>query len=186
MTDIYTRRGDDGTTSTGEGSRTRKDDVLIEIVGDIDEANCAIGLTRPLVSDSALSDMLEFIQHRLFNCGARLSSSGKAKVELISQEDVQVLERAIDRLSGIVGGFEKFVLPGCDEASARLHLARAVMRRAERGVVRYAATAPVDPELLAFLNRAGDLLYAAARYAGAGNECAWKPDAEPPVTNGHS
>lgn len=180
MADIYTRRGDDGTTSMGDGSRVRKDDTIVDVIGTIDEANCAIGLARPLVSDSALDDMLEFLQQRLFNCGARLATAGKADVVHISAEDVTVLEREIDRLSEVIGGFASFVLPGCDELSARLHYARAVMRRAERLAVRYSGAAAVDPELLAFLNRASDLLYAAARYTGAGNECRWKADAEPP------
>jgi cob(I)alamin adenosyltransferase len=98
----------------------------------------------------------------------------------VDAADTATLEAAIDHYSGRVGGFEGFVLPGCDEASARLHLARTAVRRAEREAVALTAADPVDQEVLAFLNRASDLLYAAARWVGAGGECAWKPDLERP------
>jgi cob(I)alamin adenosyltransferase len=167
---IYTRRGDDGTTSLPSVGRVGKDDARIELLGALDEANSLVGLARVDIVGSDVDDMLEFVQHRLLNCGAVAAGSSSAPV---SSEDVDALEAAIDRFTAKVGGFEGFVLPGCDEGSARLHVARAAMRRAERATVH---AGDVDMRVLAFLNRASDLLYAAARYTGAGNECRWDPE----------
>lgn len=182
MSHIYTRTGDDGTTSLADGSRVAKDSARIELFGAIDEANCHIGLARVHVVDSDLDEVLAFLQHRLFNCTACLATSEPSiDMPRVSDEDVTALEAAIDRYAARIGGSAGFMLPGCDEASARLHVARAVMRRAERRAVTLIEHEPVTPEVLAFLNRASDLLYVAARYAGAGAECSWDPDLEPPV-----
>lgn len=173
MASIYTRRGDDGTTSLAGGERTRKDDPRIELLGALDEANSLIGLARVDVVDSDVDDVLEFVQHRLLNCGAVCAGSTAAP---LSEDDIAALEHAIDRFTAKAGGFEGFVLPGCDEASARLHVARAVMRRTERAAV----TANADQLVLTFLNRASDLIYVTARYSGAGNECRWDPELKRP------
>jgi cob(I)alamin adenosyltransferase len=178
---IYTRRGDDGTTSLADGTRVPKDDATIEFVGTIDEANSHIGLARVHVANSDLDAVLAFIQHRLFNCATCLATDqptqGSPKVDAA---DVAALEAAIDRYVEHAKGLAGFMLPGCDEASARLHVARTVVRRAERRAVTLSATSPVTPEVLAFLNRVSDLLYVAARYVGAGSECPWQPDAPRP------
>ncbi len=176
MSDIYTGGGDSGTTALPDGSRVAKTDPRIEMLGALDEANCFIGLARPSVIDSELDDVLEFVQQRLFNCGAAVSPTPAGGAPPICAEDVVSLEQTIDRYSARGGGFEGFVLPGCDESSARLHVARAVTRRAERAAVAVAADQTLDPQVLAFLNRASDFLYVAARYVGAGNECRWRPD----------
>jgi cob(I)alamin adenosyltransferase len=181
MAKIYTRTGDGGLTSLPEGNRVGKDDPRIDLFGSLDEANCLIGLARVNVVDSNVDAVLEFLQHRLFNCSACLANGQQqADMPAISPEDVTALEAAIDRFTDRVGGFRGFMLPGCDETSARLHVARTVVRRAERVAARLNATEPVDPNVFAFLNRASDLLYAAARFSGAGNECAWRADAERP------
>lgn len=181
MVKIYTRSGDEGTTSLPDGTRVRKDDVRIELFGALDEANCLIGLARVNVVDSSVDAVLEFLQHRLFNCSSCLAMGKPAgNMPLVTAEDVAALESAIDSFTERMGGFRGFMLPGCDETSARLHVARAVLRRAERIAIRAAADTPVDATVLAFLNRASDLLYAAARFSGAGNECAWRPDAARP------
>jgi cob(I)alamin adenosyltransferase len=181
MSKIYTRTGDEGSTSLPGGQRVRKDDPRIELFGALDEANCLIGLARVNVIDSHVDTVLEFLQQRLFNCSACLAA-GKPSgaTPSVTADDVAALESAIDRFTDQVGGFRGFVLPGTDETSARLHVARAVMRRAERVAARLADTEPVDPDILAFLNRASDLLYAAARFSAAGSEAAWRPDAERP------
>lgn len=171
MGDIYTRTGDDGTTSWPGRGRVGKDDRLIEAVGALDEANSHLSLARIDIVDSELDAALSFVQQRLFNCAAAL---GGAAVS-VDGEDVAALERAIDRFSARSGGFTGFVLPGCDEASARLHVARTVLRRAERALV---ATAAASPQVLAFVNRASDLVYAAARYTCGSGETRW--DAEAP------
>jgi cob(I)alamin adenosyltransferase len=179
---IYTRSGDDGTTSLPDGTRARKSDPRIELFGALDEANCLIGLARVNVVDSDVDTVLEFLQHRLFNCAACVTSGGKpsAGMPSVTPEDISALESAIDRFTERIGGFRGFMLPGCDETSARLHVARAVLRRAERAAAALADAEPVEPNVLAFLNRASDLLYAAARFSGAGNECAWRPEAHRP------
>jgi len=174
MADIYTRTGDDGTTSLTGAGRVGKDDRRIELLGALDEANSLIGLARVDIVGSDVDNVLAFLQHRLLNCGAIVAGSSAAPV---SAEDVTALEAAIDRFTAKAGGFKGFVLPGCDEASARLHVARTAMRRAERAAVR---AGDVDAQVLAFLNRASDLLYVTARYSGAGNECSWNPDAPRP------
>jgi cob(I)alamin adenosyltransferase len=181
MAKIYTRSGDSGTTALPDGTRVRKDDPLIELYGSLDEANCLIGLARVNVADSDVDAVLEFLQHRLFNCASCISS-GKLAGDMpsISPDDVAALESAIDRFTDRMGGFRGFMLPGCDETSARLHVARAVMRRAERAAAGLGKDRTPDENVLAFLNRASDLLYAAARFSGAGNECTWRPDAARP------
>jgi cob(I)alamin adenosyltransferase len=178
---IYTRSGDEGSTSLPDGTRVRKSDPRIELFGALDEANCLIGLARVNVVDSDLDHVLEFLQHRLFNCSACLATTQpRSDMPRVAPEDTAALEAAIDRYTERLGGFRGFMLPGCDETSARLHVARAVMRRAERAAVRLAAAEQADKDVIIFLNRASDLLYTAARFVGAGNECAWRPDAVRP------
>jgi cob(I)alamin adenosyltransferase len=181
MAKVYTRTGDDGSTSLADGTRVRKDDPRVELFGAIDEANCLIGLARVNVVDSDIDHVLEFVQHRLFNCSACLATAQPTtQMPRVTPEDTAALEAAIDRYTDRMGGFRGFMLPGCDETSARLHVARSIMRRAERAAARLAGEQETDPDVLAFLNRASDLLYTAARFVGAGNECAWKPEAERP------
>lgn len=181
MGSIYTRGGDDGTTSLADGTRVPKDDLRIEAFGAIDEANCHIGLARAAVVNSDLVDVLAFVQQRLYNCTACLASpKGLSSAPHVTGEDVAALEAAVDKLGSRVPPLTGFVIPGCDEAGARLHIARAVMRRAERVTVALSHAEPVDPAVLAFLNRASDLLFMAARYEGAGNECAWDPETPAP------
>lgn len=181
MGGIYTRGGDGGATSLGDGSRVGKDDVRVEALGAIDEASCLIGLARAVVADSDLDTVLVFVQQRLYNCTSRLASpGGSAGLPAVSAADVTALESAVDRLGERVGPFTGFVLPSSDEAGARLHVARAVMRRAERRVVALSRTQPVDAAILAFLNRASDLLFMAARYACGDSECQWDPAAPRP------
>jgi cob(I)alamin adenosyltransferase len=177
MTRIYTRAGDDGSTSLVAGDRVRKDDPRFDLLGGLDEANALIGLARVDVVDSNADAVLAFLQQRLLNIGA--IAAGAVGVG-IDADDVTALESAIDRLSAKTAGFEGFVLPGGDEASARLQVARAVVRRAERAAVGVSAATPLPASVLAFLNRAGDLLYAAARYVASGNERHWDPEAPRP------
>jgi cob(I)alamin adenosyltransferase len=181
MTNIFTRGGDGGTTSLPGGVRVPKDDLRVEALGAIDEANCHVGLARAAVVNSDLDDILAFIQHRLYNCTACLANSkGTASSPRVTDEDVAALEAAIERIGIRLAPPTGFVLPGCDEAGARLHIARSVMRRAERVTVALSHVHPVDGAVLAFLNRASDLLFTAARYESAGNECRWDPEAPKP------
>lgn len=164
---IYTRTGDAGDTALVGGTRASKASARVEAYGALDEAVCAVGSARVVVSDPDLTAVLRFLQQRMMNCAGALASPGLAQGAAVSAQDVAALESAIDRFTARVGGASGFVLPAGSEAAARLHVARATTRRAERRAVALAAEAPVDPLVRAFLNRASDLLYAAALLANA-------------------
>lgn len=188
---IYTRRGDRGETSLADGTRVRKDSDRVEAYGAVDEANSALGLARAVVSDPALTDVLRFAQQRLFNCSASLAAppdSVTAATPRIAEKDVSALESAIDRFETVTGPPVGFVVEGGCEAAARLHTARAILRRAERRIVTLDAEQPVDPHVLAFVNRLSDLLFASARYANAmagTPEEPWDRHAPVPAQEGH-
>jgi cob(I)alamin adenosyltransferase len=167
---IYTRRGDRGTTSLADGTRTSKSSPRVEAYGTIDEANSHIGSARAAVTDGELDAILRFIQQRLFNCSSALSTPAGSDAEqtpTISDEDVTTLEAAIDRFQAHCGPLDHFILQAGCEAATRLHVARAGVRRAERRVVHLAEEEAVDEHILAFINRTSDALFAAARFADA-------------------
>ena len=165
---LYTRRGDNGETSLGDGSRTPKASPRVEAYGSVDEACCAVGLARAAVTDADMQADLGFLQQRLMNCASALATPTPVDAApTVDGADVAVLESAIDRWAERTGPWSGFVLPSGCEASVRLHVARAVTRRAERRVDALAATEPVSPLVSAVLNRASDLLYAAAGAANA-------------------
>jgi cob(I)alamin adenosyltransferase len=179
---IYTRRGDSGETSLADGSRTSKASVRVEAYGAVDEAAAAIGFARQAVGDATLDATLRFAQQRLFNCASAMANPSPDDAA-ISDADIAFLESAIDRLSEAAGGWRGFVLASGGEAATRLHLARTIVRRAERSADALAAEAPVDERALAFLNRLSDLLFAAARVAAAAEgaeEDLWDRAAQPP------
>ena len=182
---IYTRTGDGGTTSLGDGTRVPKVSARVEAYGTIDEANSFVGLARASVTDERLSEILRFIQQRLFNCAGSLAApdSPTGNGRGITPADLEALEHAVDAFTDAVGPLDSFVIPGGSESAARLQVARAVVRRAERRAAGLAETEPVDPLVLGFLNRASDALFAATRYAahldGVGEE-PWDPAAEAP------
>lgn len=184
---IYTRRGDQGMTSLADGSRVRKSCARVDAYGTVDEANSAIGLARSAVTDSSLDEVLCFMQQRLFNCSSVLAtppgSSGESAPR-IDAADVTFLERAVDLFEERAGEPQGFVLEAGGEPASRLHLARAIMRRAERRVVALAVDEPVDELVVAFINRASDALFSAARYANAVHGSAdqvWDPLAPRPT-----
>jgi len=174
---IYTRRGDKGETSLVDGTRVPKNGARVGAYGAIDEASTAIGLARSALevaaSDEARLDvMLDFAQHRLSDCSSILATPLEARsgsTPVVNTEDVTRLESWIDELTDEIGAIDHFVLPGGCEKACRLHLARTVVRRAERCVLDFVAETPedVDTQLLAFMNRLSDLLFAMARYANA-------------------
>ncbi len=167
---IYTRRGDHGQTSLADGSRVSKTSARVDAYGTVDEANSAVGFARAAVADATLNDVLHFVQQRLFNCSSSLATPGapvSPTVVRVEAEDVAFLERAIDLFQARSGELTHFVLEAGSEAACRLHLARAIMRRAERRIYLLNAEEPVDEQVLAFVNRSSDLLFAAARYANA-------------------
>lgn len=186
----YTRRGDYGETSLSDGSRVAKDCVRVEAYGAVDEANSSVGLARACVSDAFLGDVLRFVQHRLFNCSASLASSADSAPETmprITPDDVAILEASIHRFEALPGAPAGFVIEGRVEAAGRLHAARAIVRRAERRTVTLSASEPVDAQVLFFLNRLSDALFAAARYANAlagEPEEIWDPNSPRPDPTG--
>jgi cob(I)alamin adenosyltransferase len=164
---IWTGGGDRGETSLGDGSRVPKDDIRVEAYGTVDEAASAIGLARAASPATQLDLLLAFAQQRLLNVAAALATPGTSSVRLPVTADVAALERATDDLTEASGGFSGFTLPGGCDLAARLHVARTVTRRAERRLVTLASAEPVPAEVLAFVNRLSDALYAAARFANA-------------------
>jgi cob(I)alamin adenosyltransferase len=179
---IYTRTGDDGTTGLGSGERRLKSDLRVEAYGTVDEANACIGLAR-LHTAAAHPDvdaMLGRIQNDLFDLGADAATPGAVEGALrILPAQVERLEREIDSMNAELSPLTSFILPGGSGAVAALHLARAVTRRAERSAVALHAAEPLNPSLLAYLNRLSDHLFVAARYVAMseGGDVLWQPGA---------
>ncbi len=167
MSNIYTRSGDKGQTSLVDGSRVAKDAERVEAYGHLDEINSWVGAARAFATDSLLDRTLEFLQHRLYNCSSNLATPPDSGFEppLVTPEDVIFLERAIDRFESATGPLAQFVVPGGSQAAGLLHICRTVCRRTERRLVGLSASEPVDATVVAFINRASDFLFAAARYA---------------------
>jgi cob(I)alamin adenosyltransferase len=180
---IYTRTGDSGTTGLVDGSRVAKSDPRMAAIGDVDEANSAIGVALLHVEDEELKAMLARLQNELFDLGADLATPGEdfAPSDMtlrIVQEQVDRLEREIDVMNEALSPLRSFILPGGGGASAYLHLARSVARRAERSAVAAGAGIAFNPLALSYLNRLSDHLFVAARYAArAEGDILWKPGA---------
>ena len=179
---IYTRTGDDGTTGLVDGSRLPKHAPRLEAVGAVDEANSAIGWAS--IAAGEQGEALRRIQNDLFDLGADLATPGEdftpsGAVLRIVPAQVEWLERQIDAANAGLEPLRSFVLPGGSEAAARLHLARAAVRRAERAVTALAAAEPVNPAALAYVNRLSDYLFVLARVANAGEagDVLWVPGA---------
>ncbi|MDH3229961.1 MAG: cob(I)yrinic acid a,c-diamide adenosyltransferase [Alphaproteobacteria bacterium] len=182
LTKIYTRGGDSGETSLGDGARVRKDALRVAAYGTVDEANAAIGIAR-LDTQGAADAILDRIQNDLFDLGADLcrpQDGRKAGSALrVSAAQVARLEAEIDALNAELAPLDSFVLPGGSAASAHLHLARTMVRRAERLAVALGAAELVNPEAVKYLNRLSDLLFVLARHCneqGAG-DVLWTPGA---------
>lgn len=182
---IYTRTGDDGSTALGSGERRKKYDLRVAAYGTIDEANAAIGVARlHTVHDGELDAALARIQNDLFDVGADLCTPGKGKGPggarlTVTDKQVEWLEAEIDRFNAALQPLRSFVLPGGSAASAHLHLARTICRRAERLIaeLKDKPDETVSSEVLKYVNRLSDFLFVASRYAnsrGAG-DVLWKP-----------
>lgn len=169
---IYTKTGDAGTTGLGTGERVRKDAQRIAAYGTVDETNAQIGMVRlQLTGQPGLDAKLERIQNDLFDLGADLCVPDRGEKPAfeplrISDDQVQRLEDEIDEMNAELKPLKSFVLPGGSPASAALHVARTVCRRAEREMVTLAAMAdePVSAAALKYINRLSDLLFVAGRY----------------------
>jgi cob(I)alamin adenosyltransferase len=174
LTKIYTRTGDAGETGLGDGSRIHKDALRVEAMGDVDELNCVLGILLTQEMPDDVAEILESIQHDLFDLGGELSMPGHA---LVNDSRVVYLEQTLDRYNAELPSLKEFILPGGGAAAGYCHLARAVARRAERQVVRLGRNEPINEAGRAYLNRLSDLLFVLARVlsrqAGAG-EVYWR------------
>jgi cob(I)alamin adenosyltransferase len=179
---IYTRTGDDGTTGLVDGSRLPKHAARMEAIGAVDEANSAIGLAVCALGQSAHVATLVRVQNDLFDLGADLATPGEdfslsEMVLRLVPAQAAWLEAAIDALNDGLAPLRSFILPGGSEAAARVHVARAATRRAERAMTALAAGAPVNPAALAYVNRLSDYLFVLARAinAAVAGDVLWVP-----------
>jgi cob(I)alamin adenosyltransferase len=174
LTKIYTRGGDAGETSLGDGTRVPKTDARIAAGGEVDELNSVLGWALA-AADAGPRVHLERIQNELFDLGADLSvpfADGDEKLR-VTQEQIDRLERDCDEANAELEPLKSFVLPGGNEYAARLYLARAVCRRTERAVL---GVADANPLVVRYLNRLSDLLFILARAGNAGGgETLWRP-----------
>jgi ATP:cob(I)alamin adenosyltransferase len=179
---IYTRTGDDGTTGLVDGSRLPKHAARMEAIGAVDEANSAIGLAICALTGSAHAATLTRIQNDLFDLGADLATPGSdftpGEMTLrIVNAQVEWLEAAIDAVNENLQPLKSFILPGGSEAAARVHIARASVRAAERRAVALADADPVNPAALSYINRLSDFLFVLARAVNSGgaDDVLWVP-----------
>ena len=190
LTRIYTRSGDRGETALGDGTRVPKQALRIAALGAVDEANAAVGVAR-LHAGGAADEMLRRIQDDLFDLGADLCRpqgeepqgeeaprEGGGALRVVAAQ-VTRLEEEIDALNADLKPLDSFVLPGGTPAAAQLHLARTVVRRAERLIAALAAAEPVNPEALRYANRLSDHLFVLARTLNDGGkrDVLWRPGA---------
>ena len=177
LSKIYTRTGDDGTTGLGDGSRVAKDSLRVDAFGTVDEANSAIGVVLSCASvPNDIRKMLTEIQHDMFELGGELCIPGHSA---ITDAFVARLEKDLDALNEDLPALKEFILPGGGQAAAACHLARTIVRRAERITTTLAGSESVRPEVLRYLNRLSDLLFVIARVlsrAESGQEVLWNRD----------
>ncbi len=175
LSKIYTRTGDDGSTGLGDGSRVAKDSARVEAYGTVDEANSAIGVVLAVaaVPEDVRRCLVE-VQHDMFELGGELCIPGHSAVEA---DFIKRLENDLDDFNKNLPALKEFILPGGGEAAAACHLARTVVRRAERRTNSLAASESVRPEVIHYLNRLSDLLFVIARVLSrveSGEEVLWK------------
>ena len=181
---IYTRTGDDGTSGLVDGSRVPKSSARMVAIGDVDEANSAIGMAIAALDPAhRLAAKLRMIQNEMFDLGADLATPLGTDFEehalRIVPRQASRLEEEIDAMNADLSALTSFILPGGSAAVASLHLARAIVRRAERAGVALAASEQVSAAALAYLNRLSDHLFVAARWVAAaeGGDVLWQPGA---------
>lgn len=160
LSKIYTRTGDDGSTGLGDGARVGKDSLRVTAYGTVDEANSTIGLLLAADVPDDIRDLLTTVQHQLFDLGGELCIPGHAAIE---DADIERLEQRLDHYNDDLPPLKDFILPGGGEAAARCHIARTVVRRAERETVALSRVEDVRPQAVRYLNRLSDLLFVLAR-----------------------
>ena len=172
LSKIYTRTGDDGTTGLGDGTRVAKDSARVNAYGTVDEANSCIGLLLAADVPDDIRVLLTRVQHQLFDLGGELCIPGHAAIH---DADIDALEARLDHYNDALPPLKDFILPGGGEAAARCHVARTVVRRAERDTVTLSRHDAVRPQAIRYLNRLSDLLFVLARASGHG-EVLWDHD----------
>ena len=180
LSKIYTRTGDDGSTGLGDGTRVGKDSARVTAYGTVDEANSAIGVLLAAQVPDPIRDLLTTVQHQLFDLGGELCIPGHAA---INDADVTALENALDGYNADLPPLREFILPGGGDAAARCHLARTIVRRAERETVALARVESVRPQPVRYLNRLSDLLFVISRVlarADGQGEVIWKHERRKP------
>lgn len=179
---IYTKTGDQGQTSLFAGGRVGKDHVRVQAYGTLDEANSFLGLSasllQPLGKDKA-TNKIENIQNQLFSIGSELATPdlSKLKIRLVDDSQIMGLEKEIDEMQKDLPPLKNFILPGGTQAASAIHLARTMVRRAEREVVSLMQTESVRPQALQYLNRLSDYLFVLGRAVNQwenGQEKIWK------------
>ena len=175
---IYTRTGDGGTAGLVDGSRVAKSSPRMAAIGEVDEANAAIGVAIAALNDDEVQLRLLEIQNDLFDLGADVATPGDVDGALrIVASQVARLEVEIDEMNETLEPLTSFILPGGSAGVSALHLARAIVRRAERAAVALNEAETLNPHLIAYLNRLSDHLFVAARFvaAGEGGDVLWTP-----------
>ena len=170
LSKIYTRTGDDGTTGLGDGTRVAKDSLRVKVMGDVDELNSIIGIMQTEAQGANIHEVLEAIQHDLFDMGGELCMPGYA---MIKPERVTALETQLDAWNETLSPLKEFILPGGSRAAAYCHLARTVCRRAERTMTKLNSQEKLTEVSLHYINRLSDLLFVLCRTL---NKNAGKPD----------
>lgn len=177
---IYTKTGDKGKTSLVGGTRVSKTHVRLEAYGTMDELNSFVGWLNGEVKEEATNRFLSFLQHKLFTVGSHLATETEQmqlrKASVITLEDIEKIEKEIDRIDGSLPRLTRFILPGGSEGASRAHICRTISRRAERNVYRVAEEFPVSETILIFLNRLSDYFFVLARYESnkSGKEIYWE------------
>lgn len=164
---VYTKTGDEGTTSLLGGTKVAKNDLRIEAYGTVDELNAYLGLIADQEAADDQKELIRRIQDRLFVVGSQLANDpGRShfKVPTLNEKDVEALENSIDEMEKLLEPLTNFILPGGHPANSMSHVARCVCRRAERRVVELNERAPVDPLMLKYLNRLSDWLFVLGRH----------------------
>ena len=162
---IYTKTGDKGQTSLYDGTQVDNDSIRVESYGTIDELNSYIGLCMHYINEDE-KKVLFNIQRDLFYIGSELATKNTEKLnKVVTDNDIKNLENIIDKYMGEAKGIDSFIIPGTSLASAHLHIARTICRRAERIIISLSKIEEVNPMLIKYINRLSDALYAIARYS---------------------
>ena len=178
ITKVYTKRGDKGETDLLGGSEARKDSLKVESYGCVDEASSFIGLARYYCKNKVIKERLKEIQNKLLVLGGFLASDERGKEMMkdqIKEEDIKLLEDYIDEYNQKLPPLKHFILPGDEEVAAHFHVARTVVRRAERRIVSLTAQEPdLNPLIQKYVNRLSDLMFVLARYSEEVENKKWK------------